>query len=63
MKGHFDGKGPKFRQIEVKKHRLKVCKMRLSHLRTRKQIQHINEERVDRVETGRPAHVKHVIRG
>ena len=24
MKGHFDGKGPKFRQIEVKKHRLKV---------------------------------------
>ena len=25
MKGHFDGEGPKFRQIEVKKHRLKVC--------------------------------------
>ena len=25
MKGRFDGKGPKFRQIEVTKHRHKVC--------------------------------------
>jgi hypothetical protein len=37
--------------------------MRLSHLRTRKRIQQINDEDADRVTSGRPAHVKHVIRG
>ena len=41
----------------------RAAKMRLSHLRTRKRIQQINDEDADRVASGRPAHVKHVIRG
>ena len=40
----------------------RAAKMRLSHLRTRKRIRQINEEHADRVASGRPAHVKHVVR-
>ena len=56
-------KGPTSDRAKSRNTTSRSEKMRLSHLRTRKQIQQINEERADRIETGRPAHVKHVVRG
>jgi hypothetical protein len=40
----------------------RAAKMRLSHLRTRKRIQQIKDERADRIATGRPKHVKIAVR-
>ena len=37
-------------------------KMRLSHEKTRKQIQHILAENADRIATGRPLHVVQKLR-
>ena len=56
-------KGPSSDGSKARRTASRSAKMRLSHLRARKQIQQINEEHADRVETGRPAHVKHVVRG
>ena len=54
-------KGPSSDRSKSRSIASRSAKMRLSHLRARKQIQQINDQRADRIETGRPAHVKHVV--
>ena len=56
-------KGPSSDRSKSRSTASRSEKMRLSHLRTRKRIQQIDEERAERSATARPAHVKHVVRG